>query len=118
MKPRVHIEPAGHVRVALADQTIAETERAQVVHEIGLPDRYYVPRADVRVKLLDGSGGGICPWKGGWRHLDVEVAGERIADGAWTYDQPTPLGEPLRDHVAFYEDKVSVEHPDRHHDHR
>ena len=105
---RVQVELANHVRVELAGKPIAETRHGYVVHETGLPDRYYFARKDVTARISEGHGGGTCPWKGKWKHLDVEVDGTHVANGAWTYYEPTPLGEPLRDHVAFYEDKFHV----------
>jgi uncharacterized protein (DUF427 family) len=111
MTERVRVERAGQVRVHLGGKIIGESDGAYVVHETGLPDRYYLPRGDVRATLSEGTGDGTCPWKGKWRHLDVEVDGRRIANGAWTYFEVTPVAEPIRDHVAFYENKVDrIEH--------
>lgn len=111
MTERVRIEPTGHIRVRLGDQILADTDRGYVVHEVGLPDRFYVPRRDVRARLSEGRGKGTCPWKGEWKHLDVDADGRHIDNGAWTYDHPTPLAQPIRDFVAFYEDKVDrIEH--------
>ena len=84
-----------------------DTERAFVVHEGGLPARYYVPRDDVRAELSEGQGAASCPWKGKWRHLDVTAGGKRVANAAWTYHETTPVCDPIRDHVAFYQDKTS-----------
>lgn len=106
MTDRVRIAPAKHVRVVLAGKPAADTTGGYVCHEVGLPDRYYVPREDLRVTVSEGTGTGVCPWKGKWKHLDVEVDGNRIPNGAWTYYEPTELCEPLRDKVAFYENKV------------
>src|SRR5690349_10717780 len=103
MTDRVRVESVPHVRIRLDGKTIAETTGGFVSHEVGLPDRYYVPRADVRVKVSDGQGTGVCPWKGKWKHLDLDVDGKRVANGAWTYYEPTPTCEPLRDKIAFYE---------------
>jgi uncharacterized protein (DUF427 family) len=94
------------VRVVLGGKPVADTARGFVSHEVGLPDRYYIPRDDVRATISEGTGAGVCPWKGKWKHLDVEVDGKRVANGAWTYYETTPLCEPLRDKVAFYENKV------------
>jgi uncharacterized protein (DUF427 family) len=106
MSERVRIEPAKHVRIEIDGKTLAESTHGFVSHEVGLPDRYYVPREDVRATISEGKGSGVCPWKGKWKHLDVEIDGKRVSNGAWTYYEPTTLGEPLRDKIAFYEDKV------------
>jgi uncharacterized protein (DUF427 family) len=109
MSERVTVEPIGRIRISAAGQTVAETERGYVVHEAGLPDRYYVPRGDVRAELSDGTGAGTCPWKGQWKHLDVRVSDIRIPNGAWTYHETTPRAEAVRDFVAFYEGKLEIQ---------
>src|SRR5438067_11065982 len=106
MTERVRVEPAKQLRIVIGDTTIAESTHAFIAHEVGLPDRYYVPREDVRATISEGQGNGVCPWKGKWKHLDVEIDGKRIPNGAWTYYETTPICEPLRDKIAFYENKV------------
>jgi uncharacterized protein (DUF427 family) len=105
---RVTVEPIKHIRIAHDGKTIAETSNGYVIHERGLPDRYYVPRADVRAELSSGTGAGTCPWKGEWKHLDVAFDGTRIANGAWTYFATKPVTDVTRDFVAFYESKFDV----------
>jgi uncharacterized protein (DUF427 family) len=106
MIERVQLEPADRIRVVLAGETIVDSTRGFVVREIGLSDRYYVPRDDVRATIGDGAGSGVCPWKGKWRHVDVSIGSTRVANGAWTYYETTPTCDAIRDHVAFYADKV------------
>jgi uncharacterized protein (DUF427 family) len=108
MSERVTVEPIQQIRVSAAGQVVAESTRGYVVHEVGLPDRYYVPRDDVRAELSVGTGAGKCPWKGSWEHLDVRIADTRIANGAWTYHDTTPIAVAVRDFVAFYDDKFDI----------
>jgi uncharacterized protein (DUF427 family) len=105
---RVTVESIKHIRVAHGDQLVAETTNGYVIHERGLPDRYYVPRADIRAELTPGTGAGTCPWKGEWKHLDVTIANKTIANGAWTYFETKPVTTPTKDFVAFYETKFDV----------
>ena len=105
---RVTVEPIKHIRIALAGQTVAETSHGYVVHERGLPDRYYVPRADIRAELAPGVGQGTCPWKGEWKHLDVALGGTKIANGAWTYFATKPVTDVAKDFIAFYESKFDI----------
>lgn len=59
--------------------------------ETGLPTRYYIPRADVRMELLQRTDSSTrCPYKSIASYYSVEVAGERHEDIAWTYDAPIP----------------------------
>src|SRR5690349_4627905 len=102
MTDHVRVEPLGkRLRVVLGGVPIVETERAFVVHEGGLPDRYYVPREDVKAEISKGQGAGTCPWKGKWHHVDVKVADRTVPNAAWVYPETTPVCDPIRDHVAF-----------------
>jgi uncharacterized protein (DUF427 family) len=102
----VRLEPAQRIAVRIAGQVIVDTARGYVVREGSLPPRYYVPRADVRAEIVDGHGGARCPWKGQWKHLDLTAGDRRISNAAWTYYDPTPACEPIRDFIAFYPNKV------------
>jgi uncharacterized protein (DUF427 family) len=109
MSDRVRLEPlAGTLHIRHGGELIAETSRAFVVFETGLPPRTYVPRADVRAELSEGRGAGTCPWKGQWRHLDVKSASGTIANGAWTYFETTAVCDPVKDFVSFYSEKFET----------
>ncbi len=109
MTDRVRLEPlTSRLTVHLGDTLVADTSRGIVVHEQGLPPRYYFPRADVKAELARGEGAGTCPWKGKWHHLDVVLGETTVARGAWTYGETTPVCQPVRDYVAFYDDKLEV----------
>ena len=63
---------------------------------------YYIPREDVRGRLLPTSGGSFCEWKGRASYFDV-LAGEAGAKrAAWTYDAPTTSFQEIAGYVAFY----------------
>jgi uncharacterized protein (DUF427 family) len=107
----VRVEPLKQrLQVHLGGQPIVDTERAFVVHEKGLPPRYYVPREDVRAEIKKGKGEGQCPWKGNWHHLDVSNQGKTAANGAWTYFETTPVCAPIRDFIAFYAERMDAFH--------
>lgn len=108
MTDHVKLEPSARIQVRIGGQPVVDTTRGIVVHEGGLPARYYVPRDEVRAEISDGQGGGRCPWKGLWKHLDVTACGRRVINAAWTYYEPTPNCESIRDFVAFYPDKVEA----------
>ena len=102
--PRV--EPSGkRVRVVLGGTVIADTTRAHRVLETSHPPVYYVPLADVvRGSLEPSRGPGtFCEWKGVASYYDVIGGdGRRVERGAWTYRDPAPGFETIRDAVAFY----------------
>jgi uncharacterized protein (DUF427 family) len=102
--PRVEASPR-RVRVVLGGATIVDSTRAQRVLETSHPPVYYVPREDVRPGVLAPAAEGrrtFCEWKGHADYLDVTGGGRRAPRGAWTYPDPAPGFEALRDHVAFY----------------
>jgi uncharacterized protein (DUF427 family) len=99
--PRV--EPvARRVRVELGGRTIADTTRALRVCETSSPPCYYVPPADVALECLAPSERtSFCEWKGVARYWTVR--GDRVAkDAAWSYPEPYPGYEGIRDYLAFY----------------
>ncbi|HEX2689525.1 MAG TPA: DUF427 domain-containing protein [Kofleriaceae bacterium] len=105
----VRLEPAKRIQIRAGGTAIADTTQGYIVHEGTLPARYYVPRGDVQAEITEGTGGGKCQWKGLWKHVDVKSGDHRIPNAAWTYYEPTPVCEPIRDFLAFYPDKVAIE---------
>ncbi len=102
--PRVERSPR-HVRVVLGGAVIAESTRAYRVLETSHPPVYYLPADDIASGALEPSSGGgsSCEWKGVASYLDV--IGEdsrRVERAAWTYRDPSPAFETIRDAVAFY----------------
>ena len=98
------------IRVELAGEALADSTRALRVLETSHPPTVYVPPDDVRGDLLAASGARStwCEFKGAARYLDSIVDGRRVHAVAWTYRDPTPGYEALRDHVAFYPGRVDV----------
>ncbi len=100
--PRVEPVPE-RIRVTLGGVTVADTTHAHRVLETTHPPVYYVPREDVLSGALEPAGGTtFCEWKGTARYLDVLGGDRRVERGAWTYPDPSPGFEAIRDAVAFY----------------
>jgi len=98
------------VRVTVDGRVVAETSRPKVLFETGLPPRYYVPVEDVEKDLLAPSGTtSVCPYKGVASYRSLEVGGRLVEDAAWYYPAPFPEAERVKDHLCFYDEKVSVE---------
>ena len=83
---RIRVEPFDRpVRVTVDGELVAQSDDALVLHETGLPRRYYVPRRDIRMERLQPSDKQThCPWKGDASYFDV---GDR-RDAAWSYERP------------------------------
>ncbi|WP_121713615.1 DUF427 domain-containing protein [Streptomyces sp. E5N91] len=102
---RITVEPSErHVRVVHGGQVLAESDGALVLHETGLPDRYYIPPQDVRLDLLTPSDTQThCPFKGDASYWSLPGA----ADLVWAYPDPKPEVAAIKDHLCFYEVEVS-----------
>jgi uncharacterized protein (DUF427 family) len=100
--PRV--EPlTERIRVVVDGVTIADSTRALRVLETAGPPVYYVPPADARMDLLRPSPHRtFCEWKGDASYHTLELGGRTIFNIAWSYREPLPGYEAIRDHVAFY----------------
>ncbi|MFC5040462.1 DUF427 domain-containing protein [Ornithinimicrobium kibberense] len=100
--PRVEPSEA-LVVVELGGTTVARTTRSLRVLETSHPPTYYLPRAAfVPGVLRPTDGSSFCEWKGAASYLDLVAGGRTAARAAWTYPDPSPGFEALRDHVALY----------------
>jgi uncharacterized protein (DUF427 family) len=98
------------VRVEHAGRVVAETTGAWRVLETSQPPAYYLPPDDVDTALLvPSTHNTFCEWKGTASYWDFVVPGaEPVARAAWSYPTPTPPFEPIRDHLAFYAQRVDA----------
>jgi uncharacterized protein (DUF427 family) len=106
--PRV--EPASRrARVELGGVVVADSARALRVLETSHPPVLYLPPGDVVDGVLrDGDRRTWCEFKGLATHLDVVAGGRTVRAGAWTYRDPAPGYEALRDHIAFYPGRMDA----------
>lgn len=104
------LEPIGrHIVVRHGGRVVAETRRALRVLETNHPPVYYLPPDDVDGTLLaPAPGTSFCEWKGTARYWDLRIDGARVERAAWSYPDPAPLFLPLRDHLAFYADRLDA----------
>ncbi|MDD9206604.1 DUF427 domain-containing protein [Georgenia sp. 10Sc9-8] len=103
---RVDVRPVGElVRVTVDCRVLAESTRAQVLSETGLPNRYYLPRADVRVELGASGTSSVCPYKG---HASYWSAAG-LDDVAWSYENPLDDAARVAGDLCFAHAEVSVE---------
>ena len=107
---RIDILPSSReVVVRLGEVELARSTHGHVLHETGLPVRWYLPKVDVRMDLLQPSDTVThCPYKGRASHLSAHLADAVVADVAWTYPTPLPESARVAGHVSFYDDKVTI----------
>ena len=107
---QITITPAdARVVVTVGGETIADTGKAVVLAETGLPPRYYLPREDVRFDLLSPTEThSTCPFKGQASYWSAQADGQVLADVAWSYESPIPAAAGIAGLVCFYNDRVEL----------
>ncbi|TDU32618.1 uncharacterized protein (DUF427 family) [Panacagrimonas perspica] len=106
----IDIELAGRrVTVKVDGKLIAQTENALELREAKYPPVLYIPRADVRMESLERSEHTTyCPFKGDANYYGIPALGERGANAIWTYENPYEAVAPIKEHLAFYPDRVEI----------
>jgi uncharacterized protein (DUF427 family) len=98
-----------HVRIELDGETVADTNRPKLLFETGQPTRYYIPREDVRMDLLEPSAThSQCAYKGQASYYSARVAERLHADVAWYYREPLALVAPIANLIAFFQERVDA----------
>jgi uncharacterized protein (DUF427 family) len=106
--PRVE-DSDKHIRVEFAGVVIADTRRAKRVLETSHPPVYYIPPEDIRLEYLERTERtSWCEWKGRAGYYNVTVKGRRATNAAWFYPHPEEPYEAIRDHVAFYPQRMDA----------
>ena len=106
----ITIEPnAKRVVVTLGGRVVADTRAALTMHESNHPPVQYIPRGDVDLSLLERTAHATyCPYKGDASYYSIPAGGERSVNAIWTYESPYPAVAQIKDHVAFYPDRVDA----------
>ena len=106
----ITITPADlHVVVEVDGEKVAESDHAVVLEETGLPTRYYLPRADVRMELFRPTTFHTeCPFKGQASYWTLQL-GDAVHDGiVWSYENPIPGAAGIEGLMSFYNDRVEL----------
>ena len=98
-----------HIEVTLGGEKLAESDRAVLLDETGLPTRYNFPREDVRTELLRPTGHETtCPFKGQASYWSAEVGGEVHENLVWSYETPIPQAEGIAGLLCFYTERAEL----------
>jgi len=106
----ITIEPsADRVIVRAGGATLADSTATLVLREANYPPVRYIPLADIDQALLAPSDTSTyCPYKGDASYRSITTDPDRGTDAVWFYDEPYAAVEPIRDHVAFYANRVEI----------
>ncbi|NIZ11240.1 DUF427 domain-containing protein [Pseudooceanicola sp. HF7] len=90
---------------------LVESRNALVLSETGMSDVIYFPREDIAMAFLDTSDHvSHCPKKGDASYFSIVTKSQTLKDAAWSYENPLPGTEQIKDHIAFYAtDYVTIE---------
>jgi uncharacterized protein (DUF427 family) len=95
-----------HIDVTIDGEKLASSDRALLLEETGSPDRYYLPREDVRTDLLrPTSTKSVCPFKGEASYWSVEAGGQVHDDVVWSYETPIPAAEEIAGLMCFWTER-------------
>lgn len=98
-----------HIRLELDGHVLAESRRPLLLFETNLPQRYYLPAADVDTSLLRPSSTvTACAYKGVASYHSVELPGRAVPDLAWFYPQPLPDAVQVTGLISFFTEHVDV----------
>jgi uncharacterized protein (DUF427 family) len=95
-----------HVRVEHDGALLADSRQAVELEETGHRTRFYLPREDVRMDLLEPSETtSHCPFKGDATYFSAPDA----KDAFWVYEEPDqPDAEPIAGLLAPWPGRVTV----------
>jgi uncharacterized protein (DUF427 family) len=100
-------ESRAHVVVSVAGRVIADTRHALTLREASYPPVQYIPRKDVDMSLLERTEhASYCPYKGDAAYYSISLGAERGMNAVWTYETPYAAVTAIKDHLAFYPDRV------------
>ena len=95
------------VVVFVAGRVIADTRNALTLREADYLPVQYIPREDVDLSHLKRTNyATYCPYKGDCNYYSVPIGGKKSVNAVWTYEDPYPAVAQIKDHVAFYPDRV------------
>jgi uncharacterized protein (DUF427 family) len=95
--------------VSIDGTVLADSRDALILREAGYAAVQYIPRTDVDMTLLERSAHTTyCPYKGDCAYFSVPSGGERAINSVWTYEAPYDAVAAIRNHLAFYPDRVDA----------
>ncbi|KAA1419933.1 DUF427 domain-containing protein [Mumia zhuanghuii] len=96
-----------HVVISVDGQVLADSRRPVMLLETWLPVRYYLPWEDVSQDLLTPTETtSVCAYKGTAAYWSATTEAKTHRNIAWSYAEPRHDALPVRDLVAFFDERV------------
>ena|SRR5437899_2572974 len=104
----ITVEPAkARVVVKAGGRVIADSRNALTLREASYPAAQYIPREDVDFSVLERTDHETyCPYKGDASYYSLNAGDVKAENAIWSYEAPYDSVSPIKDHVAFYPNRV------------
>jgi len=98
-----------HIEISNDGVTLADTTRPTLLFETPLPTRFYIPREDVAMDLLEPTASHtVCAYKGKASYWSARVGDSVLTDIAWSYPEPLHDAAPVQNLIAFYTERLDL----------
>jgi uncharacterized protein (DUF427 family) len=105
--PITTVPDSSRVVARVGSTVVAESTASLRMQEASYPPVYYIPVADVDQSLLRPSDTHTyCPFKGEASYYSLSTPTGDVQDAIWFYEEPYPAVGQIKDHVAFYTERV------------
>ena len=95
------------VIVKIGGRIVADSRNTLTVREASYPPVLYIPRNDIEIAHFTRTQTSTwCPYKGECAYFAANAGGKTVPDAAWSYEQPFEAAAGIREHFAFYPDRV------------
>ncbi|KAF1983137.1 DUF427 domain-containing protein [Aulographum hederae CBS 113979] len=95
-----------HATAKVNGTVIADTDSYEIVE-----GNVYFPPSSLTKSFFSGPTDqhSHCPWKGDASYYNISVDGTELKNAAWFYPETFEKAKHIKDFVAFYTSKVTVE---------
>jgi uncharacterized protein (DUF427 family) len=99
----------GRMVATFDGHAIAVSDDVLMLQEANYPPVAYFPRDDVDMTYMARTAKTThCPYKGDANYYTLAMDGHVADNAVWTYEKPYPAMDPIKDHLAFYPNVISV----------
>ena len=97
------------IRIIFNEVEIVNSISAVRVLETSHPPVYYIPRADIKMQYMTpAENRTFCEWKGEASYYHLTIGDKTARYACWYYPKPVTAFAELKDHIAFYAQKMDA----------